>query len=85
MDTAEHCSVQWNKPIDTTAKQHSYDKYVNTAKAMCKAFSGNDIYLTHKYDKRGRIYCQGYFISYQGTDWNKAVIELSNKEIVHDF
>lgn len=84
LDTAEHCTVQWNKPIDTTAKQHSYDKYVNTAKAMCKAFANNDIYLTHKYDKRGRIYCQGYYISYQGTDWNKAVLELSNKEVTLD-
>ena len=62
-----------------------YDKYVNTAKAMCKAFADNDIYLTHKYDKRGRVYCQGYYISYHGTDWNKAVLELSNKEIVNDF
>ena len=51
---------------------------------MCKVFAGKDIYLTHKYDKRGRVYCQGYYISYQGTDWNKAVIELSNKEIVSD-
>ena len=84
LDTAEHCNVQWNKPIDTVAKQHSYDKYVSTAKAMCTVFAGKNIYLTHKYDKRGRVYCQGYYISYQGTDWNKAVIELSNKEITLD-
>ena len=38
-------------------------------------------YLTHKYDKRGRVYCQGYHVNYQGTPWNKAVIEFANEEV----
>lgn len=41
---------------------------------------GNRFYLTHKYDKRGRVYCQGYYISYQSNTFAKAVLELSNKE-----
>lgn len=43
---------------------------------------GNTFYLTHKVDKRGRTYCQGYHINYQGNTWNKAVVELANKELV---
>lgn len=43
---------------------------------------GNVFYLTHKYDKRGRTYCQGYQVNYQGNTWNKAVVELANKEMV---
>jgi hypothetical protein len=43
---------------------------------------GNEFCLTHKYDKRGRIYCQGYPVNYQGALWNKAVIQLAAKEIV---
>lgn len=43
---------------------------------------GNKFYLTHKYDKRGRSYCQGYQINYQGNCYNKAVVELANKELV---
>jgi DNA-directed RNA polymerase len=43
---------------------------------------GNEFYLTHRYDKRGRVYCQGYHISYQGNAWNKSVIELADKEII---
>lgn len=39
---------------------------------------GNRFHLTHKYDKRGRTYCQGYHVDYQGTPWNKAVVELAN-------
>ena len=43
---------------------------------------GNKFYFTHKYDKRGRTYAQGYQIQYQGNDWQKAVVELANKEKV---
>lgn len=43
---------------------------------------GNKFYLTHKVDKRGRIYSQGYHINPQGTSFKKAVIELANKETI---
>jgi hypothetical protein len=41
---------------------------------------GNHFYLTHKVDKRGRIYSQGYHINPQGTSFKKAVIDLKRKE-----
>lgn len=41
---------------------------------------GNEIWLTHKYDRRGRSYCVGYHVNAQGTDYNKAVLDLANKE-----
>lgn len=44
--------------------------------------NGNAFYLTHKYDKRGRVYCQGYHVNYQGNTWNKAVIEFAHQETV---
>jgi DNA-directed RNA polymerase len=46
---------------------------------------GNEFYLTHRYDKRGRCYAQGYHVNPQGNDWNKAVIELAEKEVVTIF
>ena len=42
---------------------------------------GNEFYLTHRYDKRGRTYAQGHFINPQGTEYNKAVIEFVNQEV----
>ncbi len=42
---------------------------------------GNEFYLTHRYDKRGRTYAQGHFINPQGTEYNKAVLEFSNEEV----
>ncbi len=38
------------------------------------------LYLTHKYDRRGRCYASGYHINPQGTDYNKAVLQLAHKE-----
>lgn len=63
-------------------KQLSY--YNQTAKVVHKILldHGNKFYLTHKYDKRGRCYCQGYHVSYQGSDFNKAIIEFTNKELI---
>lgn len=40
------------------------------------------IYLTHYYDKRGRVYCKGYQCNYQSTDVHKSVIHIQTiKEI----
>lgn len=44
---------------------------------------GNRFHVTHKVDKRGRTYCQGYHINPQGTTWNKACIELADRELVN--
>lgn len=43
---------------------------------------GNVFHLTHKVDKRGRIYAQGYHINTQGTSFKKAMIELADMEYV---
>jgi DNA-directed RNA polymerase len=43
---------------------------------------GNEFWITNKYDRRGRTYSIGYHINPQGTDYNKAVLELSRKEVI---
>lgn len=45
----------------------------------------NEFYFTHAYDKRGRSYCSGYTINYQGNDYQKAVVEFKHEEIVEGF
>lgn len=85
MDTAYFIKNKWRN-IDHKKEGESYDDY----KARRKAFEkynettlwnmemlsqiSNKIYLTHSYDKRGRTYCNGYHINYQGNSWNKGVI-----------
>lgn len=41
---------------------------------------GNRFHLTHKVDKRGRAYSQGYHINTQGTAFKKAMCDLAKKE-----
>jgi hypothetical protein len=43
---------------------------------------GNRFYLTHKVDKRGRLYSVGYHINTQGSQFQKAMVELADEEIV---
>lgn len=70
LDTQDKTN-QWN-----VFKKQSYDFYLLIAQY------GNTFYLTHKVDKRGRIYSQGYQISTQGTPFKKASIELAHEELV---
>lgn len=43
---------------------------------------GNRFWLTHKVDKRGRIYADGYHVTTQGSKYKKAMIELADGEVV---
>ena len=38
--------------------------------------------LVHGYDTRGRTYCKAYEFSYQGTDFQKAMIGLHEQELI---
>jgi hypothetical protein len=92
-DTAHMIKNQWRnldrcKPgeskLDFNKRVRAFEKYDRTAKQVIDQLLvyGNEFYLTHKYDKRGRIYCQGYHVNYQGAPWNKATVELFDKEVV---
>lgn len=57
-------------------KRQSYEFYLLIAQY------GNRFHLTHKVDKRGRIYACGYHISTQGTAFKKSMVELAKQEVV---
>ena len=93
VDTVRMVKNQWKnlvRPKDGETKAEfdrrvkCFEKYDRTAKDVMEHLfiAGNEFHLTHKYDKRGRCYAQGYHVNPQGNDWNKAVIEFANKEIV---
>lgn len=64
------------QPIWARYKRQCYYFYALLAE------QNNAFYLTHKVDKRGRIYSQGYQITTQGTSFKKAMIDLADKEVV---
>jgi DNA-directed RNA polymerase len=65
-------------------RKKAFDKYDRTSKdVMDLLMRENDhFHLTHKYDKRGRVYACGYHVSTQGNTWNKACIEFAEKELI---
>lgn len=70
--------------LDFQKRQKQAETFYNTSIEVMKGLLalGNEFWLTHKYDRRGRTYAVGYHVNSQGTDYNKAVLELSNKEII---
>ena len=93
IEVATRVNNTW-KNLDRPKADETYEEYQKRVKAFERyqkdtAFTmalmvemGNEFFLTHKYDKRGRTYCMGYHVSYQGNCWNKAVIELADEEHV---
>lgn len=69
---------------DFERRKKAFAKYDRTARDVMKLVTEhqNKFHLLHKYDKRGRSYCQGYHVNYQGAPWNKAVVEFANKELI---
>lgn len=57
-------------------KRQSYRFYTLMEQA------GNRFWLTHKVDKRGRGYAQGYHINPQSTAFKKAMVDLAKEELV---
>lgn len=82
------------KSLDKPKADETYEDYTKRVKAFEKYEKdsyftlalmkqmGNQFWLTHKKDKRGRTYAQGYHITTQGNCWNKAVLEFHKKELV---
>lgn len=73
--------VQVN-PAETYEQQTQWDIFKKQSYRFYDLIQsqGNRMFLTHKVDKRGRIYCQGWHLSTQGTAFKKASIDLAEKE-----
>ena len=70
--------------LDTPEKNEQWLRFKKQSYSFYRLMvdDGNQFYLTHKVDKRGRIYASGYHITTQGTAFKKASIELANEELV---
>ena len=92
-DVVKGIRNQW-KSLDKPKEDETWDDFQKRVKAFERyerdamftialmVEMGNCFYLTHKTDKRGRTYAQGYHIQYQGNTWSKAIVELAEKELV---
>ena len=69
---------------DYQKRVKAFAKYDKISRDVMKLLlsEGNELYLTHKFDKRGRTYCAGYQVNYQSTAWCKAVVHFHNQELI---
>ncbi|UZA02932.1 hypothetical protein [Moraxella bovis] len=63
-------------------QKKTYDKAKEQFEFFRDKLTDSAIFFTHKVDKRGRVYSQGYTFSTQGTSYEKACINLKTKEYV---
>lgn len=63
-------------------QKKTYDKAKEQFEFFRDMLADNAIFFTHKVDKRGRVYSQGYQMNTQGTSYEKACINLKTKEYV---
>lgn len=92
-DTVRLIQNEW-RHLDKAKEDETFEDFQKRVKAFRKydrvsreiieslILAGNRFHLTHRYDKRGRTYAQGYHVNTQGNSWNKAVVEFADKELV---
>lgn len=70
--------------VDFQKRRKAFEKYDRTSKEVFLLLNSysDTFYITHKVDKRGRTYCQGYHVNPQGNAWNKAAVHFAEGEIV---
>lgn len=62
----------------------NWNSHLVLAKALYELLVNRDnkFYMTHKVDKRGRIYAQGHHVNPMGSSYKKAMVELAKKQKV---
>lgn len=70
--------------IEFRKRQKQSDTFYATSVDVMESLVqlSDELYLTHKFDRRGRCYASGYHVNSQGTDYNKAVLKLAKKELI---
>ena len=63
-------------------QHHTWQQYQEQFEVLSEMLQNKTLYFLHKYDKRGRVYTQGYHFSNQGTSFEKACLNLKTKELI---
>lgn len=70
--------------VDTEEKQERFDTTLAEIDEIHRYLiaEGNEFYLTNNTDKRGRTYCHGHHVNYQGNPYRKAPLNFKHKELI---
>lgn len=70
--------------IDTMEKQLHWDQFKKESLHKYLEIGRKTFHHIHKYDSRGRTYAVGYHVSYQGSSFKKACIQLAKGEVLNE-
>ena len=76
----EGSALEYQRAV--SQQKENWELFLRRSDLAYSIVEDNPFYLTHKIDKRGRIYSQGYAINVQGNSYQKSLLDLYNKEIV---
>jgi len=62
--------------------KHQFELAKAETYSLYEELVGRVFHLLHRNDSRGRLYCSGYSISYQSSEYDKAVINIAKKEYI---
>ena len=72
-----------DKPdVDPIKHRASWERMTKESVGILAYLSNKTFYVTHRYDERERTYTNGYHINLQGQDYQRAGVELANKELI---
>lgn len=72
------------KDLDTHQKRTQFQQYRDNSEYVTGLLKdhGNKFYFVWRYDKRGRMYSQGYHVNLQSTEYKKALLNFTKKELI---
>ena len=68
--------------FETQEQKVQWEDFKRRSHDMYEKVGDQTFWLSHSYDTRGRCYCSGYYINYQGSSYKKAIVQLAEKETV---
>lgn len=71
-----------DEQLDYHTQHQTWQQYQEQFEVLSEMLQNKTLYFLHKYDKRGRVYTQGYHFSNQGTSFEKACLNLKTKELI---
>ena len=71
-----------DEQLEYHIQHQTWQQYQEQFQVLSEMLQNKTLYFLHKYDKRGRVYTQGYHFSNQGSSFEKACLNLKTKELI---
>ena len=73
-----------NKKLETREQKDAHSLMAQTSELVYENMlnQGNSFYFPWRFDFRGRMYSQGYYINLQSTSYKKAILNFAKRQLI---